>query len=72
MHIQVVLVVRTKMKILNKDVGDRFDREMSRGYKTQDDYIDTPRVVQGYTNYLVIDQLRGESRKRWLKIFGNS
>jgi hypothetical protein len=58
------------MEIVSKDVGDRFDREMSRGYRMQEDHIDTAGAVSGHTKHPVVNQLRGESKKRWQKLFG--
>lgn len=59
------------MEIVSKDAGDRFDREMSRGYLMKEDYIDAGGAVSGHTRYPIIDQLKGESQKRRLRVFGN-
>jgi hypothetical protein len=59
------------MEIVSKDVGDRFDHEMARGYRTQEDHIDTAGAVPGHTKYPVVNQLREESEKRWMSLFGN-
>jgi hypothetical protein len=57
------------MEIVNKDAGDRFDREMARGYQMKEDHMDTGGAVSGHTCYPIIDQLRGESKKRWQRKF---
>lgn len=57
------------MGIVSKDAGDHFDREMSRGYRMNEDSIDAGGAVSGHTSYPIIDQLRGESANWWLRVF---